>query len=36
MVFFKDDWMGYYSVGLNARWPLWDKGRRSPARKPRK
>lgn len=25
-----------YSVGLNARWPLWDKGRRSPARKPRK
>jgi len=25
--FFKDDWMGYYTVGLNARWPLWDWGR---------
>lgn len=24
--FFKDDWMGYYTVGLNARWQLWDWG----------
>ncbi len=24
--FFRDDWMGYYTVGLNARWQLWDWG----------
>ncbi|MBI2503839.1 MAG: TolC family protein [Candidatus Latescibacteria bacterium] len=24
--FFKDDWMGYYTVGLNARWQVWDWG----------
>ena len=24
--FFKDQWMGYYTVGLNARWQLWDWG----------
>jgi outer membrane protein TolC len=22
--FFRDDWMGYYTVGLSARWQLWD------------
>lgn len=24
--FFRDEWMGYYAVGLNARWQLWDWG----------
>jgi outer membrane protein TolC len=24
--FFRDDWMGYYTVGLNARWQWWDWG----------
>ena len=23
---FRDDWMGYYTVGINARWQLWDWG----------
>ena len=23
---FKDEWMGYYTVGVNARWQLWDWG----------
>jgi outer membrane protein TolC len=24
--FFKDEWMGYYTLGLNARWQLWNWG----------
>jgi outer membrane protein len=25
--FFKDDWMDYYTVGLNLQWSLWNWGR---------